>query len=526
MDNKDFHWADINASAIIRKKDKLKDSSNVYVCASGITPSGTIHIGNFREIISVDLVVKALLKKSKKVKFIYSWDDYDVFRKVPSNMPNQDKLKEQLRMPITEVIDPYEKEESYARHNEVQIEQELKKVGIHPEYIYQSEKYKASTYAKGMRIALENRDKIKSILNEYRSTPLDDDWYPISIFSNFNQKDNTKVLAWDGEWSVTYKCLDTNKEEKVDLRSCKNVKLLWRVDWPMRWAYEKVDFEPAGKEHHSKGGSFTTAKEIVKLYDFDAPHTFKYDFISMKGLGGKMSSSKGELISLKDFLKIYTPELTRYIFAKYKPNQEFAVSFDLDVIKIYEDYDKCERIFYNLEEGISEKKKNIESRIYELAQVDKALEKAPLQIPFRHLCNLLQINNLKADDVLELIKKEHENLNEENIKLLNSRIFCAINWIKNFAPEDFVFSIFEGKVDLNDEELKILKAFDNGLTEDLSEKDLQNLIYKLAEDFDFEVKSFFQVIYRVLINKTQGPKLGNFIKTIGIKKIKAMLSIY
>ena len=83
------HWADQMADKIIREKGDL-DS---YTCASGITPSGTVHLGNFREIITVDLVVRALRDRGKKVRFIYSWDDYDVFRKVPANMPDPEILE-------------------------------------------------------------------------------------------------------------------------------------------------------------------------------------------------------------------------------------------------------------------------------------------------------------------------------------------------------------------------------------------------------------------------------------------------
>ena len=41
------HWADQTAEKIIRERGELES----YTCASGITPSGTVHIGNFREII-------------------------------------------------------------------------------------------------------------------------------------------------------------------------------------------------------------------------------------------------------------------------------------------------------------------------------------------------------------------------------------------------------------------------------------------------------------------------------------------
>ncbi len=126
------HWADIYADRIIRERG----DKELYVCASGITPSGTVHIGNFREIITVDLVVRALRDRGKEVRFIYSWDDYDVFRKVPANMPQKEMLREYLRKPITLTPDPYGLEKSYARRNERDLEELLPRVGIHPDFIY------------------------------------------------------------------------------------------------------------------------------------------------------------------------------------------------------------------------------------------------------------------------------------------------------------------------------------------------------------------------------------------------------
>jgi len=96
------HWADETAEKIVFEKGEKE----IYICASGITPSGTVHVGNFREIISTELVVRALRDMGNEVRFIYSWDDYDVFRKVPKNMPKQDELEKFLRFPITMVPDP------------------------------------------------------------------------------------------------------------------------------------------------------------------------------------------------------------------------------------------------------------------------------------------------------------------------------------------------------------------------------------------------------------------------------------
>lgn len=40
--------------------------------------------------------------------------------------------------------------------------------------------------------------------------------------------------------------------------------VLWKIDWPMRWLYEGVDFEPGGKDHAAPGGSYDTSRVIAK----------------------------------------------------------------------------------------------------------------------------------------------------------------------------------------------------------------------------------------------------------------------
>ena len=346
------HWADQCAQKIIRERGDL-DS---YTCASGITPSGTVHIGNFREIISVDLVVRALRRLGKKVRFIYSWDDYDVFRKVPENMPDKKTLEAHLRFPITMVPDTTGRDASYARHHEVDVEQVLPLVGIEPEFLYQVERYRSGMYAEGMKTALQNREKIKDCLNRYRDDahkiPENEEYWPAAAFCCKCNKDTTEILSYDGEYGVEYRCTSCGHSEKADLRSSKELKLGWRVDWPMRWQFEKTVFEPAGKDHHSQGGSFDTARLVSQeIYNWPAPVSFRYDFIGIKGLPGKMSSSKGKVISLDDVLRVYQPEIARYLFAGTRPNTEFSISFDLDVIKTYEDYDKTERIAWGVDKA-------------------------------------------------------------------------------------------------------------------------------------------------------------------------------
>jgi lysyl-tRNA synthetase class 1 len=532
------HWADETAAKIIREKGD-KDR---YTCASGITPSGTVHIGNFREIISVDLVVRALRDRGKEVRFIYSWDDYDVFRKVPQNMPNQEELEKYLRFPITMVPDPWGRDESYARHHEVDVETMLPLVGIAPEYLYQAARYRSSRYAAGIRKALEHREALKTILDTFRDEDhkIRGEWWPVNVFCDACSRDDTDIDDWDAEWRLSYHCNLCGHRETVDLRSAQGVKLGWRVDWPMRWDYEKVDFEPAGKDHHSQGGSFDTARHVCKeVYNWEAPVSFRYDFIGIKGSAGKMSSSSGKVINLEDLLRVYTPELARYLFAGTRPNTEFTISFDLDVIKIYEDYDRIERIAWKLEEAKDEGAYRKARRIYELSQVGVSPEGKTLmppmisfQVPFRHLCNLIQIADGDIDKAVAGIEAGQGKILPEQLPGLMRRCRCAKYWAEECAPEEFRFRLRPAgeRADLSGEEAAAVRELRDRVVAHIAQygddKSCAEAIYQVAEGQGMEGKALFRAAYQALIGKDQGPRLANFLRSINGERLMGILEAY
>jgi lysyl-tRNA synthetase class 1 len=520
------HWADIWADKVISEQGSKPE----YTCASGITPSGTVHIGNFREIISTELVYRALCQKGCLTRFIYSWDDYDVFRKVPPNMPNQGLLQAHLRYPIDAVPDPHNLYESYARANEVYLEKMLPLLGINPIYISQSKQYRAHTYAQGMQTALQNRDQIIAILNKFRTKPLEEPWWPVSFFCESCHRDNTTTLNYDNQWTVTYQCDDCKYHASVDLRETSVAKLMWRIDWPMRWAFEQVDFEPAGKDHHTEGGSFDTGREIVSsIYKHHAPSSFMYEFVSIKGGSGKISSSGGEVIDLSDCLAVYQPEVVRYLFASTRPNVAFAISFDTDVLKIYEDYDKCERFYYNKPSPDDPKKLKKwakEARIYELSQVSGCEAMPPYQVQIRHLCTYLQIHN---GDIATTIKALGA-VKSEQEERLSQRCICAWNWLIKCAPEDYRFSLRTSgnPLPLNAFEWSVLRPFIalvNQMNE-FEEESFAIALYDIAKSMNIESPTLFPVIYKVLLGKSKGPRLVSFLFVIGQQRLQTILQSY
>ena len=113
-----MHWAEKIADRIIKKNPDKEE----YVCAAGISPSGSIHIGNFRDIATSLFVAKAIEKRGKKARLLFSWDEFDRFRKVPANVKAIDpenKMEQYIGRPYTSVPNPFDTEhENYAKYFE------------------------------------------------------------------------------------------------------------------------------------------------------------------------------------------------------------------------------------------------------------------------------------------------------------------------------------------------------------------------------------------------------------------------
>ena len=259
------------------------------------------------------------------------------------------------------------------------------------------------------------------------------------------------------------------------------------------------------------------------MYKEKPPIYLKYDFITIKGTGGKISKSLGNVVSLRDTLEIYEPNIVRWLFAGTRPDAEFAISFDLDVLKFYEDFDKVERIYFDKEEVKDQKEKSKQKRIYELS-VTELPKKMPLQVPFRHLTNLLQIYNNDFNKIKKIYKKEIKD--DYDLKKLKNRCDCIWNWLQKYAPEEFRFKVQnEVKVKLDEKEKKALLLLKEKLEKnEYTEQKLFEEFYNICKETGIDNKDFFKAAYKVLINKERGPKLANFILELGKERVVGLLN--
>ena len=339
-----MYWADQLADEIIRRKPDKEE----YVCAAGISPSGYAALDCFRDIATSYFVCRALQKKGKKAKLLFSWDEFDRLRKVPKNVSDylgNNSFEQYIGCPYVDIPDPFGKETSYAAHFEKEFMASVERFGIQMEYRYQAKEYRSGRYAEYIIFALKNRDKIFSILDSHRTQDATEEerknYYPVSIFCPHCHKDSTKIVSLSEDCTRAHYVCECGHEGDFDFTKDFNCKLQWKIDWPMRWKAEGVDFEPGGKDHASKNGSYDTAKDISKqVFGYDPPLFQGYEFIGIKGSVGKMSGSSGLNMTPDFLLKLYPPEMILWLYAKTEPLKAFDFCLSDEILRQYFEFGK------------------------------------------------------------------------------------------------------------------------------------------------------------------------------------------
>ena len=512
-----MHWANVLAEDLLKKDKK-------HILATGITPSGPIHIGNMREVLTTDAVYRAVVEKGGDAELIYIADDYDNLRKVYPFLPKT--YEKYVGMPISEIPCVCGEHESYADHYLFSFLDSLEELGINPTVYRASEMYKTGMYRDAIQTALENTQKIRKIIEKISKRQLPKNWIPFNILcEKCKRMTKSKPVLYSYPY-IEYTC-ECGYEGKVDIRKDGIGKLPWRVDWPARWKILGVTFEPFGKDHGTVGGTHDTGVAISKeIFDYSPPKYTMYEFILLKGKGA-MHSSKGTAVSAEEMLKMTPPEVLRFLLMNNQPNKHIAFDTGIGLLNLVDEYDKIERVYY----GEDEKEKGMKDlkSVYELSQPYNIPDKIPVQISYRHLVTLVQIaedwKDLKR--ILRRTNQIPDEITKEDEKRIKRRADHAKYWLSNFAPEMVKFKVQKklGKVSIDQKQkdfLKILvEKFDKITWE---AENIHNAIYEATQETKISPKKAFQAIYQIILAKNRGPRAGFFLSNLDdsfvVKRIK------
>ena len=556
-------WVTRAADDAIRHAQRL-GSDRLITCASGASPSGPIHLGNLREFLTVHFVAEEIRRRGLPVRHLHSWDDYDRFRKVPAGV--DPSWADHIGRPLSAVPDPWDCHTSWAEHFKAPLQAALAELGVEMEEVSQTERYRAGAYREQILTAVEQRGNIERVLSRYRtkSAPVaeteeeaasledsvandEDDGvagqdpalarFPYKPYCRDCGRDTTTVTSYDDESTdLAYSCTVCGFEGVTNLATQDEGKLVWKVDWPMRWSVEGVDFEPGGVDHATPGSSYTVGKELVKeIYDGRAPSFVGYSFV---GAGGqvKMSSSRGGVPTASDALKILEAPILRWLYVRRQPKQAFNVDFGAEVVRLYDEWDALSR------KATDPAKRDAQVRAFARAPATASAGVLPtpdVVVPFRVLSSVADVTAGSAEQISRIVS--HVGHEHETVEELEPRLGKAMTWTAEFVPSSDRTTVrtspdAERLAALNeDEELWLAQLLDR-MPDELDLAPITELIYGVpkltrglgvddapTEQVKADQKEFFRLLYNLLVDADRGPRLPTLFVALGSARVRALL---
>lgn len=526
-DNEVRTWADIVAEQMVKKKKKAK-----YICHGMWTPSGFFHLGNSRpEIFTPYSVAHALENLGHKIEQHFILDDFDAVDKVPEGLNVKEEDKEQfIGYSCATAPSPIPGFKTWAEAFVYDVKSVIEDYGVKPIFYSAYETYKEGKFDKIIVEALNKSVQIVTTWNKIAGSDKQKNFLPVKVVCEQCKKIHfTDAISWDGKL-VGYKCTACGHEAQVKPEKGK-VKLHWRVHWPAHWQLYDVDFESAGKDHFSKGGSVDVSQAIAReIFGIEPPFQTPTEFIQLGK--EKMSGSRGNLFTMKDWVSVANPESFRYLNFSRKPNGVIELNLrDNSFLIAMEEFERAERIFYAKEHAQSEKLDKRIARSYELSLIGKPTKEIPQRISYSFSILLSQLFDAEKNisDVEELMLNAahiERKLNNDEKNAVQLQLKRTKNWIDKFAPDQYKIKFLEdasaANVSANVKELfkEIAPMIDKAKSAD----ELQTKIYELTKSKNIAPKEMFQALYGILIGKQFGPKIGTLIFALGKERVKQRLT--
>ncbi len=512
------HWADVTAAELMERHGR--DGRQVF--ATAITPSGPIHVGNMREVLTTEAIFRATVESGGDAELIYIADDYDPLRKVyPFLVENEAGInfEDYVGVPLRQVPCPCGNHAHYADHFLQPFLANLEALGIRPTVLSAYDMYAEGRYAEATQAALDNVDQVREIIERISKRQLPKTWAPFNPqcpqcnrISGITVNDYSfpELHATCGHCAGATDDPDAGTFT-IDIRNGGVGKLPWRLDWPARWAFLGVTFEAFGKDHGAKGGSWDTGKELVRtIFGATEPDHVMYEFLNLKGQGA-MHSSTGLAISATQVLSMTPPEVLRYLLMRQSPRKHIDFDPGLGVVNLVNEFDRLERIRFGAEENPGTFTEV--ERTYELSCPGAPPDRLPLKVAFSHLVTVCQMA-ATDDDVEAILRRSGElegELDDADRALLVDRIHHVRYWLEGFAPDNMRFQV---QAALPAMDFAADKEYLGDLVTALEEchwtgSAIHDTIYSVKGDR--KPGDAFRPVYQAILGQDRGPRAGFFL---------------
>ena len=523
-------WPFEEARKLVARLERKPKSEVLF--ETGYGPSGLPHIGTFGEVARTSMVrhaFRVLTRDAVPTRLIAFSDDMDGLRKVPENVPNRERLREALNLPLTRVPDPFGTHESFGAHNNAELRRFLDAFGFDYEFRSATECYRSGVFDDTLRLVLERYEAVMAImlpsLRAERSASYSP-FLPIHpVTGHVMQVAIDEVRPSAG--TIVWRDPATNEVYETPVTGG-HAKLQWKPDWAMRWVALGVDYEMAGKDLID---SVKLSGQIARALGAEPPEGFNYElFLDEKGQ--KISKSKGNGLTIDEWLTYGTPD-SLALFMYNKPREAKRLFFDV-IPRHVDEYDNFLGRFAG-----QEAKHRLGNPVWHLhagaPPSVETIDEAGTTLSFGMLLNLVAVANAEDEAVLwGFIRRYAPGVGPETHPRLAGLVTRALAYYRDFVRPQKQYRA------PTDEEAAALRDLSETLAEhegSTNPEGLQAIVYEVGRrhfpDLSGKAKSpdgrpgvsktWFASIYNVLFGEAQGPRFGSFIALYGVAGTRALI---
>jgi lysyl-tRNA synthetase, class I len=503
-------WPFEEARRLLKRVETAPPAKGYVLFETGYGPSGLPHIGTFGEVARTTMVRRAFeVLSDVPTRLLCFSDDMDGLRKVPSNVPNQAQMAEDLNLPLTRVRDPFGTHESFGHHNNARLRAFLDRFGFDYEFASATEYYRSGRFDAILMRVLERYDAIMEIMLPTLGSERQATYSPfLPVSPKTGHVLQVPTLERNvAKGSIVYEEPDGERVEVPVTGG--HVKLQWKPDWAMRWAALGVDYEMHGKDLIP---SAELGVKLCRAMGEAPPELLTYELF-LDEQGQKISKSKGNGLSMEEWLTYASPESLSY-FMYLKPRAAKRLHFDV-IPKAMDEYHQQLQAFPK-QDGAQ----RLANPVWHIHGGTPPA--SDMVVSFAMLLNLAGVASAEDRSVLwGFMRRYAPEASPETHPGLDAAAGYAVRYYNDFVKPTRVFRAPDAREAAALADLRDRLAVWTG---PVDPEALQAEVYAVGKDHGFEpLRDWFRCLYQVLLGSEQGPRFGGFVALYGVAETVSMI---
>ncbi len=274
-----------------------------------------------------------------------------------------------------------------------------------------------------------------------------------------------------------------------------------------------VRFEAYGKDiADSVRVNDRVSREVL---GYEPPMHARYEMFLDKG-GRKISKSAGNVLTPQVWFRYGSPQSLMLLVLKRFVGTR-TVSVD-DIPAYMDELDRLEEVYFSLRDVPNPMERERLRGLYLYVWGMNPPERPDIRVPYGTLMNLARVapRSRELEYILSKLRG-YGVLEGEPTEGLLRRIGYALNWVRE------VEGVERGTVELSEDEAEAVRDVLEAVRRLEDGEEIQAAVFEAARKHGMPAGRLFRKLYRILIGRSSGPRLGPYIVAMGRDRAAELL---